>query len=360
MKWSAIGRRRRRGRPKGGSAPWRSTAAGGSLSCVAASIRLCWSIRPTAVCWRSFGHGEVFDAHGIAIDARDRVFVVDRDAHEVICFSTRGEVLFRLGARHRPHWAKPFNHPTDVAVAPDGEIYVSDGYGNGRVHVFDPGGALRLSFGAVGNARRRVHDAPCAADRSAKSGRRRRSGKQQGATLRPRRPIFGRDERPLPADGRVRARRRHVAGDRRRAQRERLRWRRRARRPRAPVAARARMALQATARARSISPRSSRIRSLVCVRWAGLKARPSPPCGGRWHRAAMTDEGSLQDRAPPLTPPTFSKARGGGSTPHPALRPLSRACDPHSSSRSLARRASRRSSSRSIRRRASSFSWPSR
>jgi len=32
----------------------------------------------------SFGHGEVFDAHGIAIDARDRVFVVDRDAHEVI------------------------------------------------------------------------------------------------------------------------------------------------------------------------------------------------------------------------------------------------------------------------------------
>jgi DNA-binding beta-propeller fold protein YncE len=100
----------------------------------------------------SFGHGEVFDAHGIAIDGRDRVFVVDRDAHEVICFSTRGEVLFRLGARHRPHWAKPFNHPTDVAVAPDGEIYVSDGYGNGRVHVFDPSGALRLSFGAVGHA----------------------------------------------------------------------------------------------------------------------------------------------------------------------------------------------------------------
>ena len=100
----------------------------------------------------SFGHGEVFDAHGISIDARDRVFVVDRDAHEVICFSPRGEVLFRLGARHQPHWAKPFNHPTDVAVAPDGEIYVSDGYGNGRVHVFEPDGALRLSFGAVGNA----------------------------------------------------------------------------------------------------------------------------------------------------------------------------------------------------------------
>ena len=87
---------------------------------------------------RSFGAGEVYDAHGIAIDAKDRVFVVDRDAHEVICFTTGGEILFRLGTRHRPHWAEPFNHPTDVAVAPDGEIYVSDGYGNGRVHAFTP------------------------------------------------------------------------------------------------------------------------------------------------------------------------------------------------------------------------------
>jgi DNA-binding beta-propeller fold protein YncE len=98
----------------------------------------------------AFGEGLVFDSHGIAIDTLDRVFVVDRDAHEVICFSSEGEVLFTLGSRHRPRWSEPFNHPTDVAVAPDGEIYVSDGYGNGRVHVFEPDGALRASFGAVG------------------------------------------------------------------------------------------------------------------------------------------------------------------------------------------------------------------
>jgi peptidylglycine monooxygenase len=106
---------------------------------------------PEGAFLQAFGDGEVFDAHGIAIDAADRVFVVDRDAHEVICFSTSGEVLFRLGERHRPHWAEPFNHPTDVAVAPDGEIYVSDGYGNGRVHAFTPGGALRVSFGSIGH-----------------------------------------------------------------------------------------------------------------------------------------------------------------------------------------------------------------
>ncbi len=101
----------------------------------------------------AFGEGQVFDSHGIAIDALDRVFVVDRDAHEVICFSSTGEILFRLGSRHRPRWREPFKHPTDIAVAPDGEIYVSDGYGNGRVHIFTPDGALRASFGAVGRAR---------------------------------------------------------------------------------------------------------------------------------------------------------------------------------------------------------------
>jgi DNA-binding beta-propeller fold protein YncE len=97
-----------------------------------------------------FGDGLVFDAHGIAIDAADRVFVVDRDAHEVICFSLRGEVLFTLGHRHQPRWEAPFNHPTDVAIAPDGEIYISDGYGNGRVHCFTPAGVHRLSFGSIG------------------------------------------------------------------------------------------------------------------------------------------------------------------------------------------------------------------
>jgi len=99
---------------------------------------------------RSFGEGLIFDAHGIAIDAHDRVFVVDRDAHQVVGFSATGEVLFTLGERHVPRWEAPFNHPTDLAVASDGTIVVSDGYANGRVHVFAPDRTHRLSFGKVG------------------------------------------------------------------------------------------------------------------------------------------------------------------------------------------------------------------
>ena len=62
-----------------------------------------------------------------------------------------GEPVLRLGERHEPRWAEPFNHPTRAAVAADGEIYVADGYGNARVHRFSPEGRWIASFGEVGH-----------------------------------------------------------------------------------------------------------------------------------------------------------------------------------------------------------------
>lgn len=99
----------------------------------------------------SYGEGRIFDSHGIFIDRRDRVFLADRDAHEIVVFSRDGNELFQLGIRHRPQWADPFNHPTDAAVAADGEIYVSDGYGNARVHRFAPDGGYLGGWGEVGH-----------------------------------------------------------------------------------------------------------------------------------------------------------------------------------------------------------------
>jgi streptogramin lyase len=99
----------------------------------------------------AFAYGDqVDDPHGIYRDAADRVFVADRDAHQIIAFSAKGEELFRLGERHAPRWRRPFNHPTDVAVAADGRIFVADGYGNARVHRFGPDGRFELSWGALG------------------------------------------------------------------------------------------------------------------------------------------------------------------------------------------------------------------
>jgi sugar lactone lactonase YvrE len=45
----------------------------------------------------------------------------------------------------------PFNKPTDLAVAPTGELFISDGYGNARVHKYDPAGRLIKSWGTWGS-----------------------------------------------------------------------------------------------------------------------------------------------------------------------------------------------------------------
>lgn len=97
-----------------------------------------------------YGAGEIFDSHGIAIDARDRVLVADRDAHQILIFSREGGLCQALGARHAPRWREPFNHPTRAAVALDGEIYVADGYGNARVHRFAADGGYLGGFGEIG------------------------------------------------------------------------------------------------------------------------------------------------------------------------------------------------------------------
>ena len=120
---------------------------------------------------RDFGRGLFTMAHGIAIDGEDCVYCVDNKDHTVRKFSPAGELLLTLGvpgacsdtgydesvppAIHfvetvsRP--GPPFNGCTDVAIAPDGEVYVSDGYGNCRVHRFSAAGELLGSWGTVGS-----------------------------------------------------------------------------------------------------------------------------------------------------------------------------------------------------------------
>ncbi|MFN8591919.1 MAG: peptidyl-alpha-hydroxyglycine alpha-amidating lyase family protein [Thermomicrobiales bacterium] len=99
---------------------------------------------------RSWGTAVIADAHGIFISDDDRIYLIDRDAHQILVFDTEGELLFAIGERHRPRHAAPFNHPTDLAVAADGEIYVSDGYGNSCVHRFAPDGEWLQSWGRPG------------------------------------------------------------------------------------------------------------------------------------------------------------------------------------------------------------------
>src|SRR6516165_7363093 len=75
---------------------------------------------------RSMGNGREMDSHGIWITPDDRLFVVDRDSHQLICFSPQGKQLFAIGEPNRPRFNAPFSHPTDIVVVPGGDIYVAD------------------------------------------------------------------------------------------------------------------------------------------------------------------------------------------------------------------------------------------
>jgi sugar lactone lactonase YvrE len=133
----------------------------------------------------------------VVVDAADRVYVLHRAPHPVVVYSRAGELLavwgdqFEKGAhglhlrreadgeylyftdvaRHcvvkctldgREVWTlgtpgrvgapgEPFNRPTDVAFTPEGDFYVSDGYGNSRVHHYDPDRRLIRSWGEPGS-----------------------------------------------------------------------------------------------------------------------------------------------------------------------------------------------------------------
>ena len=48
------------------------------------------------------------------------------------------------------HGAEPFNRPTRLSVATNGDLFVSDGYGNARIHRFSADGTLQQSWGGPG------------------------------------------------------------------------------------------------------------------------------------------------------------------------------------------------------------------
>ena len=104
---------------------------------------------------RSWGEG-LFSTrtHGIHIGPDDMVYCVDDGIHTVQKFSLDGKLLMTLGSPNNPapKWqGNPFNRPTHVAVSPvTGHLYVSDGYGNSRVHKFSPEGQHLLSWGSSG------------------------------------------------------------------------------------------------------------------------------------------------------------------------------------------------------------------
>jgi DNA-binding beta-propeller fold protein YncE len=121
---------------------------------------------------RSWGEGDFsYRTHGIYVAPNGTLFCTDDGQHTIRQFSPEGRLLMTLGTKNTPsntgydgknldtitHGAGPFNRPTNIAVGPKGDLYVSDGYGNARVHLFSPTGQLKRSWGEPGSGPGQFH-----------------------------------------------------------------------------------------------------------------------------------------------------------------------------------------------------------
>ena len=104
---------------------------------------------------KSFGEGYFSHrTHGLYIAHDDSLLIADDGIHTIQQFSADGERIAELGDRDNPSpkWSgEPFNRPTSAAIRPaNGDWYVSDGYGNARIHVYSPAGEYKFSWGSPG------------------------------------------------------------------------------------------------------------------------------------------------------------------------------------------------------------------
>jgi DNA-binding beta-propeller fold protein YncE len=117
----------------------------------------------------SWGEGLFKRPHGSLMTADGYIFLTDDYSHVVYKFDRQGNLFMTLGNKDQPsdtghRWgldiferissikrsAEPFNMPTGVAISSVGDIFVSDGYGNARVHKFSADGKLIKSWGDPG------------------------------------------------------------------------------------------------------------------------------------------------------------------------------------------------------------------
>ena len=110
----------------------------------------------------SWGNGNFVDPHGLFIKD-DIVYVTDREGSTAMRYTLDGKPLQIIGAIGEfsdtgceetgavvPHAAGPFNYITEMVPHPSGDLYISDGYRNARVHRFTKDGTLVSSWGQGG------------------------------------------------------------------------------------------------------------------------------------------------------------------------------------------------------------------
>jgi streptogramin lyase len=133
----------------------------GANSCAGSDLAPILEFDRSGKVLRSWGAGMFIFPHGIAIDREGAIWITDGQGkdgkgHQVFKFNPDGKVLMTLGkAGVAGDGPDTFNQPDDVAIAPNGDIFVSDGHspgmGNARVVKFSKDGKFIKQWGRHGS-----------------------------------------------------------------------------------------------------------------------------------------------------------------------------------------------------------------
>jgi len=131
----------------------------GANSCAGSKLAPILEFDPSGKLLRSFGAGRLIFPHGFHVDRDGNIWVTDAKGaggkgHQVLKFSPDGKLLLALGKPGVPgSGPDELNQPSDVAVAPNGDIFVADGHDEGsnmRIVKYTKEGKFIKSWGKPG------------------------------------------------------------------------------------------------------------------------------------------------------------------------------------------------------------------
>lgn len=106
---------------------------------------------------RSWGKGNYKIPHTVRLDPAGDVWTVDASLSTVIKYSRGGKKLMTITVGEQPQIGSPFDGTTDIAFAPNGHIFITDGYGNARVIEYTADGKRVRQWGEPGKGRGEFH-----------------------------------------------------------------------------------------------------------------------------------------------------------------------------------------------------------
>jgi sugar lactone lactonase YvrE len=135
-----------------------SGAGGATCGGASANVNPVFQFDKSGKVLRSFGAGMFVSPHKLSVDRDGFLWLADNGGHQVFKLSQDGKVLLTLGKKGvAGAGLDEFDQPTDVAIAPNGDIFVGDGHsggglatGNARIMKFNKDGKFLQTWGRKG------------------------------------------------------------------------------------------------------------------------------------------------------------------------------------------------------------------